>query len=338
MRILLVSNMYPSPEHPGYGSFVERVVLALRARGHEIDESVLHVGRRGAVATPVVYARLLVRTLALARRRRPDVIYAHYLVPTGLIAAATWRPFVVTAHGTDVRNTLRSRTIRALTRFVTRRADAVIVVSHFLADRLGGSPEVISMGVDTDAFRPAPRTDGEGPRFIFVGNLNERKNAGRLLEAFSKLGHGSLTVVGDGPLGNELRASAPAGVRFTGRVALEQLIAEIQAHDVLCMPSLEEPHGQVMLEGLACARPVVATRVGGPSEVITPECGVLVDPLDVDSIAAGMRAAAALPVPCEAAVRAASKYAVATEAARIEAVLARAARISLASRAIPASR
>ena len=161
MRILLVSNMYPSPEHPGFGSFVERVVLALRARGHEVDESVLHVGRRGAVATPVVYVKLLVRTLALARRRRPDVIYAHYLVPTGLIAAATRRPFVVTAHGTDVRNTFRSRTIRALTRFVTRRADAVIVVSHFLADRLGGSPEVISMGVDTEAFRPAPRTDGE---------------------------------------------------------------------------------------------------------------------------------------------------------------------------------
>ena len=84
-----------------------------------------------------------------------------------------------------------------------------------------------------------------------------------------------------------------------------------------------------MLEGLACARPVVATRVGGPPEVITPECGVLVDPLDVDSIAAGMRAAAALPVPCEAAVRAASKYAVATEAARIEAVLARAAQSAL---------
>lgn len=145
-------------------------------------------------------------------------------------------------------------------------------------------------------------------------------------------------MVGDGPLGDELRASAPAGVRFTGRVPLKQLIAEIQAHDVLCMPSLEEPHGQVMLEGLACARPVVATRVGGPPEVITPECGVLVDPPDVDSIAAGMRAATALPVPCDAAVRAASKYAVATEAARIEAVLASAARISLASGAIPASR
>ena len=332
MRILLVSNMYPSPEHPGYGSFVERIVNALRARGHEIDECVLYDGRRGLVATPLVYAQLLARAMVLARRRRPDVVYAHYLVPTGLIAWATRRPFVVTAHGTDVRNTLGSPTIRALTCFVTRHADDVIVVSHFLAGRLGGSPRVISMRVDTAAFRPAARADGDGPRFIFVGNLNPRKNAGRLLEAFSKLERGSLTIVGDGPLGPQLRASAPASVRFTGRVPAKQLIAEIQAHDVLCMPSLEEPHGQAMLEGLACARPVVATRVGGPREVITSECGALVDPLDVDSIAAGMRTAAALPVPCAAAVHAASQHAVTLQAARIEAVLARAARIEIAPR------
>jgi hypothetical protein len=145
-----VSSMYPSAAHPGYGSFVERLANALRARGHDIDEAVLHVGRRGPLATPVVYAGLLARTLALARRRRPDVVYAHYLVPTGLIAAATRRPFVVTAHGTDVRNTLRSPTIRALTRLVTQRADEVVVVSHFLARRLGGSPEVIDCGLDTE--------------------------------------------------------------------------------------------------------------------------------------------------------------------------------------------
>ena len=94
-----------------------------------------------------------------------------------------------------------------------------------------------------------------------------------------------------------------------------------------------------MLEGLACARPVVATRVGGPPEVITPECGVLVDPLDVDSIAAGMRAAAALPVPCEAAVRCGIEIRIATEAARIARPYSPALpEFNLASRAIPASR
>src|SRR2546423_758931 len=79
----------------------------------------------------------------------------------------------------------------------------------------------------------------------------------------------------------ELRAAAPAGVRFAGRVLPKALVAEIHAHDVVCQPSLVEPQGQVLLEALACGRPVVATRVGGPAEIVTPACGVLVDPLDV---------------------------------------------------------
>ena len=83
-----------------------------------------------------------------------------------------------------------------------------------------------------------------------------------------------------------------------------------------------EPQGQALLEALACGRPVVATKIGGPPEFVTPECGALVDPADPDSIAVGMRAAAALPVPCPAAVAVAEAHAVSVQAARIERVLA----------------
>src|SRR5690242_19388960 len=108
--------MYPSTERPEYGVFVERLAYALRARGHEVDEAVLRSGRRGRIATPVVYGRLLAQTLAAARQAKPDVVYAHYLVPPGLIAAATRCPFVVTAHGGDVRNARSSLAIGLLTR------------------------------------------------------------------------------------------------------------------------------------------------------------------------------------------------------------------------------
>jgi glycosyltransferase involved in cell wall biosynthesis len=201
----------------------------------------------------------------------------------------------------------------------------VICVSEYLAERLPGAPrrlEVIDCGVDTSLFIPAPRTPGEGPRFLFAGSLTERKNVGRLMAAFASVGEGTLTIAGAGPLAAELRASAPAGVTFTGRVAPERMPELFAGCDVYCQPSLVEPQGQAVLEALACGRPAVATRIGGPAEFVTPECGALVDPLSVDAIAEGMRRAAALPVPCAAAVDVASRHTLAHAAERVERLLA----------------
>jgi glycosyltransferase involved in cell wall biosynthesis len=332
MRILLVSNMYPSIERPDYGVFVARVAEALRHRGHDVDRVVLQAGARGPVATPRAYAGLTRQARAAVAKHRPDVVYAHFLVPTGLVAIATGIPYVITAHGADVRNMRRSHVVAALTTPVVRRAAAVICVSAYVAKLLCAPEdvrvEVIDCGVDTVGLRPVPRAPGGrgiGPRFLFVGSLTPRKNVERLLQAFATLGGGTLTIVGGGPLEERLRATAPVGTRFAGRLPAEGVAEEIAKADVVCLPSLEEPQGQAMLEALARGRPVVATRIGGPAEVLNPRCGALVDPLDVDSIAAGMAAAAALPVPCREAVRVAAQHALPLQAERIEAVLARAA-------------
>ncbi len=222
--------------------------------------------------------------------------------------------------------------VAALTKPVLRRAAAVVCVSAYVAKMLAApddvAVEVIDCGVDTDRLRPVPRAPGApgiGPRFLFIGSLTRRKNVERLLQAFAKLGGGTLTIVGGGPLEESLRVAAPVGTRFAGRLSAEGVADEIAAADVVCLPSLEEPQGQAMLEALARGRPVVATRVGGPAEVLNARCGALVDPLDVDSIAAGMMAAAALPVPCREAVRVAAEHALPLQAERVEAVLARAA-------------
>ena len=295
MRILLLSNMYPSRERPEYGVFVQRLAEALRARGHELDEAVLESGARGRLRTPLAYLRLLGRARRLVRQHRPDVVYAHYLVPTGLVAMTAGAPFVITAHGQDVANVGTVPLVGGLTRRVVSRAAAVICVSEYLALRLPGHPrriEVIDCGVDTETFAPSPRVEGDGPRYLVAGSLTERKNLGRLMEAFGRLGAGTLTVAGAGPLEAELRAAAPERVTFLGRVEPGRMPELYRACDVYCQPSLVEPQGQALLEALASGRPVVATRVGGPPEYVTDACGVLVDPLDVAAIAEGMRAAA----------------------------------------------
>jgi glycosyltransferase involved in cell wall biosynthesis len=329
LRILLVSQMYPGPDDPDLGTFVAQLERALAARGHEIELAVLD-RRSGGKAR---FSTLASRAARAARTFKPDVVYAHFLVPAGLIAALASRaPLVVTAHGQDVRNVGEIPGVRAATRYVVGRASTVVAVSDYLRRELEervpvarGKTVVIDSGVDLERFRVQPvRQDASaGPAFLCIGGLTERKNVVRLAEAFELVGEGALAFAGDGVLRPQLEGRP--GVRLLGAVAQDEIPALIGASDVVCQPSLVEPFGQALLEAMACGRPVVATSVGGPPEFVPADGGVLVDPADVQAIAAGMRAAAQLPRPNAAARTAAERHDVRLQAERIEAVLERAA-------------
>ena len=325
MRILLVSQMYPGPDDPDLGSFVALGARALRERGHEIELAVLDRRAGGKL-----------RFLELRRRVRraapPDVVWAHFLVPAGLFAAAVDAPLVVTAHGRDVRNIGELPGVAQLTRRVVRRASTVIAVSEYLRHELEervpearGKTEVVDSGVDLDRFsQVAPAAKLESPAFVHVGSLTERKNVIRLADAFASLGRGSLTYVGDGPLRGALEGRA--GVRVVGRVPHDDVPGWLSAADVVCGPALIEPFGQALLEGMACGKSVVATRVGGPPEFVTDDAGVLVDPLDTHELARALETAASLPSPNDAARAAAAQHDVRRQAERVEEILLRAVR------------
>ena len=317
--------MYPGPADPDLGTFVAQTERALVARGHEVVRAVLDTRAGGKLR----YLTLARRTWR-ARSVRPDVVYAHFLVPAGLIAALGSRaPLVVTAHGRDVRNVGALRGVAAATRYVVRRASAVVCVSEYLRRELEtkvpearGKTEVVSSGVDLERFHVSAPPDGP-PRYLCAGALTERKNVVRLADAFARLEEGTLTFAGDGPLRAALEGRA--GVRLAGRVPHEEVAHLLADSHVLCQPSLIEPLGQALLEAMACGRSVVATRIGGPPEFVPPEAGLLVDPLDVEAIAGAMREAASLPRPNGAAREAASAHDVARQAERLEAILSRAA-------------
>jgi glycosyltransferase involved in cell wall biosynthesis len=329
VKILLVSQMYPGPEDPDLGVFVQGIEHALAERGHEIERAVTE-GRGGGKR----------RHLRLARKVRaaakPDVVYAHFLVPTGLSAALFGRaPLVATAHGRDVRNIGAYPGIRAATRFVARRASSLIAVSDYLRRELEakvpeaqGKTEVVDCGVDLSLFGTRPASDPgqgqNGPVYVCVGSLIERKNVVRLADAFATLDEGRLVFVGDGPLRPELEGRP--NVEITGRVPHDQVPRYIAEATVVCQPSLIEPFGQALLEGMAAGKSVVATRVGGPPEFVPADAGILVDPLDATALADGLRRAAELPRPNPAARAAAAEHDVNRQAERIESILERAAR------------
>jgi glycosyltransferase involved in cell wall biosynthesis len=327
LRILLVSQMYPGPSDPDLGVFVRSVEQALVERGHTVERAVLD--RRGGGKRK--YVALSATTARTARRFRPDVVYAHFLVPSGLIAALAGRaPLVVTAHGRDVRNIGWLPGIAAATRLVVRRAATVIAVSEYLRRELEtkipgarGKTEVVDSGVDLERFRVAPPPDGE-TRFLCIASLIERKNVVRLADAFERVGRGTLTFVGDGPL--RARLEGRSGVELAGRVPYAAVPEHIAASHVVCQPSLIEPFGQALLEAMACGRTVVATRIGGPPEFVPPDAGVLVDPTDDAELAAALRTAAELPCPNQSGRAAAEAHDVRIQAEKVERVLERAAR------------
>jgi glycosyltransferase involved in cell wall biosynthesis len=322
VRILLVSQMYPGDSEPDYGVFVRGLEQALAARGHTIERVVL-TSRGGGRAK---YARLAGRTLNAARRFRPDVVYAHFLVPTGLLAGLASRaPLVVTAHGQDVANIGSMPGVRAATSVAVRRASAVIAVSDYLRRELEekvaaarGKTQVVDSGVDLERFRLSQPPDG-GPAFLCLGSLSERKNVVRLARAFDRFGEGTLTFAGDGPLRAELEGRD--AVRVLGAVPYERVPALIAESHVVCQPSLVEPFGQALLEGMACGRSVVATAVGGPPEFVPPEAGILVDPLDEQAITGALAEAARLPRPNATARAAAERHDVNEQARRVETIL-----------------
>jgi glycosyltransferase involved in cell wall biosynthesis len=248
---------------------------------------------------------------------------------------------VVVAHGRDVRNIdPRGRGLVAWAmRLLARRADRVVAVSDYLrrdlvarVPQLAGRVDVLDAGVDVEArFTPGLHADARrklgdrwpgdvpGPAYLFVGSLDVRKNVVPLAEAFGRLGMGSLTVVGDGPLRDLLEGIER--VRLVGRVEHHEVVTWMRACDVLCLPSLVEPFGQVLIEAMACERSVVATQVGGPPEFVKNGAGVLVDPTDVDDIERGLREAATLPVPNLAARTAALGHDVRRQVAKVEELL-----------------
>src|SRR5690242_7418115 len=211
--------MWPSPDEPDLGSFLVPLTRELEGLGHEVD--VASISQRGG--SPAKYLRLARDARGDARSFAPDVVFAHFLFPAGWAGASAARaaraPLVVMAHGQDVANLGRVPGVTPATRWVLARSSAVIAKSRWLAGRLlekipAAEPKlaIADCGVDLDAFSPRPAGearqeldwDGEGPSFLCVGSLIERKNVVHLADAFASLGRGRLAFVGDGPLRDRL--------------------------------------------------------------------------------------------------------------------------------------
>jgi glycosyltransferase involved in cell wall biosynthesis len=177
---------------------------------------------------------------------------------------------------------------------VLRAARRVIAVSEFTASELEAllhvpreKISVVPNAVD-DAFTPdGPRAEGE--YVLAVGTLEPRKNLARAVEAAARIGV-ELRVVGARGWGG-VKARG-ANVKWLGEVDDNELARQYRGARCVVYPSFYEGFGLPVLEAMACGAAVV-TSAGGATGEVAGDAAVLVDPLDVASIAAGLEAAIA---------------------------------------------
>jgi glycosyltransferase involved in cell wall biosynthesis len=246
-----------------------------------------------------------------ARRFQPDIIIGYWVYPDGYAAlrcaTALGIPCVIGALGSDIH--VRSGVNDRMTRRTIAGADAMITVSEAMRQyairEFDAAPDrvhTVVNGFNTSVFRPLDQAAlrarlgvaADEKMMVYVGRFVEAKGMRELVTAFQQLAardpRVTLALVGDGVMKDELTALVRASgladrVHLPGGLAPEQVADWINAGDLLTLPSWSEGYPNVLVEAIACGRPVVATDVGGVKEIVHAGNGVMVPARDAQRLA-----------------------------------------------------
>lgn len=257
---------------------------------------------------------ILPKVLSIKKTFLFDVIDAQWVYPDGfaatLLARLVRKPVVIHALGCDINLYTSYFMRRNLIVWCLKKANGIVAVSNVLKNKIvsfGIAPEqvqVIPNGINEDSFRPMSQQECRNKLalpidkkiVLFIGSLEEVKGVGYLLDAFSQLNKKypeelCLVMVGQGSLERQINSEInklglDKVVTLIGGVLHDEIPLWFNACDVFCLPSIREGMPNVILEALACKKPVVATRVGGIPEIISSdEYGKLVPPGDSEALA-----------------------------------------------------
>lgn len=244
-----------------------------------------------------------------ARFGMPDLVHVHAALPAGRaaleIAKAFKVPLVYSEHRTAYSRGLVVAEELELTRnLATQARRAYAVSSPFAAamdqilgmhTRFGVFPNSVSpLFFDADLANPLP----DRTRFAHVSLLHPNKNVDGLIRCFAKAFRDqpsvSLVIGGDGPARESLchltRSLGLEGqVSFTGPLSRERVVRLLASSDVFVLPSRFETFGVVAAEALAMGLPVIATRCGGPEDIIADGDGALIPVDDDEALVAALK-------------------------------------------------
>ena len=270
MKILVVTHMYPSREHPENGIFVQQQVASLQREGVDVD--VLHVDVK---KSKWLYAWSFVPLQKRVLTRRYDLVHAHYVF-AGVVARSQFRfPVVLTHHGDEAFYGWQA----PLCRLMSRLVDKTIVVTEPIKRSIGlERSAVIPCGVDCDIFKPMDKRwareqlglPAEKRLVLFVGDYPKRPKRFDIVE-------------------DAVAQLKARGMDLELVVAYKQKYEKVplymNACDAMVLPSEREGSPQEVKEAMACNLPVVSVDVGDVPDVLAGVEGCYVSPRDPASIA-----------------------------------------------------
>lgn len=247
---------------------------------------------------------------ALKRLCKPDIIHVHILTRLGIVAR--WQklvhgiPYIITEHwsrylpGNDFSGFFR----KWATKIVVKHASVVTTVTENLAKAMQShglkNPNymVLPNVVDTNLFQIKPHENAT-PKIIHISCFEDKsKNISGLLESLKILRDKGIAyqavLVGDGMDYEAMKQKATFlhlndNVTFTGMLQGQELVDVLASGDFLVLSSNYENMPVVILEAFACGLPVVSTNVGGISEIVNENNGLLVPPHDAEKLANAMQ-------------------------------------------------
>ncbi len=272
MKVLAITNMYPSGEFPGRGVFVREQIQGLISIG--LSVRVLFVDRRRD--GPSVYYRMGSRLLEMLKEFDPDLVHIMYggVMAQRVVRHYHARPILVTFHGSDLLGeNLSGWTRKWVSRYgvwcskrAARAAEGIVVVARHLLKVLPpaafkGQVHVLPCGIDLERFKPQDPVacrrrlawSGDSFHVLFASSNGDPVKRPWLAHA---------------AVGETLRRGIPVELHHMTGVANAEVPVWLNASDALLLTSLQEGSPTVVKEALACGLPVVSVDVGDVAERI----------------------------------------------------------------------
>jgi L-malate glycosyltransferase len=287
----------------GFIKEYEDSVITYRIRGYNFFPKVKHASR-------VIFYKRLKKIINqyIKENGKPDILHAHSVLWGGWAAAQISKeyriPLIITEHSSAYgRDLIKNYQINYI-KDALDTVEKLIVVGPGLEKEMQkyidkDKIKIIPNIVDTTRFNSLDNSTYKSERFRFfsLAFLNHNKGIDILIKAFAKSFKGNkdveLIIGGDGDEKVNLEKMVKdmglqKQVHFLGHLSRENVIEEMQKCNVFVLPSRYETFGVVYIEALACGKPIIATRCGGPEMIVNKDNGLLVNIDDIEDLSCAM--------------------------------------------------